>query len=367
KQAVTLPREIEEIIDKLGGETLRPDSLEKFALMSNLIDLALTLPNQNIRLQWEGNIGKAKLFITLPGGMELTLELDVKNIPAEHDTLRTKLLEVLDTELVIPKGESPQYYLHTKLLEVLNTVGANDPRRAQILKVLQTNTDKAAIRAELVTVPGTDFLRTKLSEVLGDQFAEIEPFLSQTLSFKWDGNNNAVLELPNIGVTGKASISFAKDPVAAKDKKSVELHPKIKAALTELMSSDSKSDPANLIDLIMTMSNQNIHIDWMGNSNEANLLVTLPGGMVLKLVLDMQKIDGKNDILRTKIAEILGKDFAADIEPLLSQTFTLNWDGETKGFSIKFLKEQNIHIKSVKFKKAGGFFGPLKNLFMKIG
>ncbi len=368
KMPVTLPKEIEEkieeIVKRLGGEKLQP---EQAVLFYNLFDLALTLPNQNIRMQWEGNIRKATLFITLPGGMELTLELDVKNIPVEHDILRTKLLEVLDNKLVIPKEESPLYYLHTKLSEVLNTVGANDPRRAQIFEVLRTNADKAALRAKLVKMPGTDFLRTKLSEVLGAHFAEIEPFLSQTMNFEWDGENNAVLKLPNLGVTGNATIFFPKKQLAVQDKKTVELHPKIKAALTELMSSDSKSNSADLINLMMTMSNQNIHMNWMGNTNKAALIVTLPGGMGLNLELDMKKIEEKNDILRTKLAEILGDQFAADIEPLLTQTFTFNWDGEKKEFSIKFHKEQNLHIKSLKFKKAVGFFAPLKNLLMKVG
>lgn len=345
KAPVTLPREMEEIIDKLGGKTLQPDSIEEFALMSNLIDLALTLPNQNIAIQWKGGINKALLFITLPGGMELTLELNVNKIQAEHDILRTKLLEALDSPLEKINGESGQYLLHTKLLEVLNTVGKNDPRRGQILSILDMN-DKESLRAELVKLPGTDFLRTKLAEVLGEQFGEIEPFLSQTLSFEWDENHNAVLSLPELGITGRASIFIPKDAQAVKDKKAIKLHPQIKEALTALLSQEPKSISSdetvklnNFIDLLLTMSNQNLHINWLGEANEANLIATLPGGMTLKLELDMQKIGGKSDILRTKLAELLGSPFAMEIEPLLSQTFTFNWTGETQEFSLKFLEK----------------------------
>jgi len=290
KMPVTLLPEIEEIFFKLGGEKLQPKFSEKSALFCNLFDLALTLPNQNIRMQWEGNTSKATLFITLPGGMELTLELDVKEIQAEHDTLRMKLLETLDSPLE----------LSTKLLDVLCTIGKHDPRRAQILTILNRKNNKELLRTEFEKMAGTDFLRAKLSEILGDQFAEIEPFLSQRMSFKWDGENKrAVLEF--LGINSKVSFLFPKT-VAAKDKKAAELHPQVKKALTKLVSSVFKSSSADhLIDLILTMSDQNICIDWWGDNKQADIAVTLPGGMLLKLELDMQKIGEGNDILRTKL------------------------------------------------------------------
>jgi hypothetical protein len=371
KDPVTLPREMEKIIDTLAGKTLQPDSLEEFALISNLIDLALTLPNQTIRIQWKGSINKAELFITLPGGMELTLELNVNNIQAEHDTLRTKLFEALDSRLDEIAGESGQYLLHTKLLDVLNTVGKNDPRRAQILGILDKN-DKESLRTELEKLPGTDFLRTKLAGILGEQFAEIEPFLSQTLSFEWDENHNAVLKIPELGITGRASIFIPQNVEPVKDKKSVKLHPQIKEALSALLSQDPKSISSdeiaklnNFIDLLLTLSNQDIHINWLGEANEANLIVTLPGGMTLRLEMDMKKI-GESDILRTKLTELLGSQFAAEIEPLLSQTFTFNWTGETKEFSLKFLEKQpRLNFKSLETKEeVKGFFNNIAKRFI---
>jgi hypothetical protein len=71
--------------------------------------------------------------------------------------------------------------------------------------------------------------------------------------------------------------------------------------------------------------------------------------------------------MRTKLPEILtkilGSQIAADIEPLLAQSFTFNWDGETKKFSFKFLEQQTLAIKSVKLKK-GGFFQNLLRKFV---
>ncbi len=221
---VELHPQIEHLIETLIGQ---PNSEEEFALMGNLIDLALTMPNQNMHMRWEGGIGMAQLVVTLPGGMLLTLDLDVQKIQGKNDPLMAQFLEILDNELVVPKDESPLYYRQTRLLKVLDTVAADDPRRAQILEVLQTNTDK-------------DILRSELAKII------------------------------------------------------------------------------------------------------------------------------EKDILRTKLTEILGSQFAADIEPLLSQSFTFNWDGKTKQFSIKFLKEQKLHIKSLKFKKAEGFFGPVINFFRNI-
>ncbi len=60
--------------------------------------------------------------------MDLKLELDVQKIQGKNDPLMAKFLEVLDNDLVIPND------LQTKLLEVLNTDAANDPRHAQIFR-----------------------------------------------------------------------------------------------------------------------------------------------------------------------------------------------------------------------------------------
>ncbi len=70
----------------------------------------------------------------------------------------------------------------------------------------------------------------------------------------------------------------------------------------------------------------------------------------------------ERDLIRTKLTEILGSQFAADIQPLLAQTFTFKWNGETKEFSIKFLEQQELQLKSIKLKKGG----PFKNLLRKF-
>ena len=384
KKPITLSREIEEIIDKLGGERLQPKSMEESALFCNLFHLALTIPNQNIRMQWEGDISKTTLFITLPGGMELTLELDVKEIQAEHDTLRTKLLEALDSQLKKEEGESEQSLLNNKLLDILYTFGKHDPRRAKVLTILDLSADKELLRAEFVKMPETDLLRTKLSEILGDLFANIEPFLSQTMNLEWDGEKkNAVLKLPNLGATIQANIFSLGAPVAAEEnKKTVELYLQIIESLAKLISPDSRPDSADLIDLILTMSNQDLVIRCTGDNKKAfpgspscysppegkqlYLSFSLGAGQHLRLTLDIQNIEEGNDILCTKLAEIFGAEFVADIEPLLAQNFIFIWDGKTKHFALTFLKEQDLHIKSMKFKRTSGFFGPLINPFMGI-
>jgi hypothetical protein len=83
---------------------------------------------------------------------------------------------------------------------VLETVALDDPRRAQILKVLETHSDKAStLRTELAKVIERDILRTKLTEILGSQFPNIEPLLSQSFTFNW------------FGETKKFSIQFVKE------------------------------------------------------------------------------------------------------------------------------------------------------------
>jgi hypothetical protein len=174
-------------LNKLLAKEFQMGSLEETTLFTNIIDLVLRMPNQNIHIHWEGGLGIAQLNITLPGGMVLNLELDVQKIQGKNDPLMAKFLEVF--ELEVPKGESPLYYHHTKLLEVLKTVAADDPRRAQIQEVLRNHADNMdTLLAELAKVIERDILRTKLTEILGSQFAaDFEPLLSQPFTFNWDG------------------------------------------------------------------------------------------------------------------------------------------------------------------------------------
>lgn len=186
KTPVKLHPKIDKELAQLLSQELKSGSLEETTLFTNLIDLALRMPNQNMQMIWEGGIGIAQLVITLPGGMLLKLELDVQKIQGKNDPMMAKFLEVF--ELEVPQGESRLYYHHTQLLEVLKTIPTNDPRRAKVHEVLRTNTDINTLRVELAKVIERDILRTKLTEILGSQIAaDFEPLLAQTFNFQWNG------------------------------------------------------------------------------------------------------------------------------------------------------------------------------------
>jgi hypothetical protein len=223
QEPVKLNPKLETLIEPL---IKRPETLKEFASMSNLIDLALTLPNQNLHMRWEGGIGQAQLTMTLPGGMVLNLDLDVNKIQGKNDPLMAKFLEVLDSP--VPQGSSKRHYHPAKLVEVFEKFGGDHPNHAQIREALIANMDDK------------DALRTELAKII------------------------------------------------------------------------------------------------------------------------------ERDALRTKLAQLLGNEFVGDLEPLLTQSFTFNWSGHTKQFSIKFDKEQKLHIKSLKFKEAVGFGSSVINFFGKI-
>lgn len=184
-------------LNKLLAQELNPSSLEEAALFNNLIDFALTMPNQNINMHWDGDNNRAQMAITLPGGMVLNLELNINKQKAEQDTLRASLLEALDSLDANPVASDEefkgwkQYQRIIALQKVVNTVGENDFRRAELLRVLGNHGDEKTLRAALVKVLERDVLRTKLAEVLGEQFDGLEPFLKQTFAFNWDGKEKA--------------------------------------------------------------------------------------------------------------------------------------------------------------------------------
>jgi hypothetical protein len=176
------------------------------------------------------------------------------------------------------------------------------------------------------------------------------------------------LNIPKLGLFGKASLSIPTEAQKTVDEP-VKLHPEIEDAINKLLANQLKPKSteeaalfSNLIDLALTLPNQNMHIMWQGNLGIADLVLTLPGGMKLTLELEINKIESGKDLLRTKLSEILGNQFA-DIEPLLGQTFKFKWNGETKEFKIEFLEQQEISLKSIKLKK-GGFFQNMLRKFV---
>jgi hypothetical protein len=147
--------------------------------VNSLVDLALTLPNQNIHFHWRGGI--AEFVMTLPGGITVGLELDIQQKSAEKDTLQTKLFEILSSDLKEP------FALFTSLQDILNTVGKDDFRRAELMQILRKEGNKDALPVQFLQVLQKDLLRIRLAEMLGEKFASIEPLLGQTFTFNWYG------------------------------------------------------------------------------------------------------------------------------------------------------------------------------------
>lgn len=168
-----MPVKLHPKIDAALAKLIAQEAME-VTLINTLIDAVLTLPNQDISIDWQGD--HATVITTLPGGVTLKLELDVQKRQAENDQLRTEILAAVD----VTSSDN------TELVRIINTVGENDFRHDQLLKVVETTTDKAALKVELLKVLERDILRTKLVEVLGDQFPNLAPLLTQTFSFKWN-------------------------------------------------------------------------------------------------------------------------------------------------------------------------------------
>jgi hypothetical protein len=186
-EAETMPVKLHPKIDgelaRFLAREFKSGSLEETALFTNLVDIALRMPNQNMHMIWANGI--AQLTITLPGGMVLNLELNVQKIQGKNDPLMAQFLEVLDNA---PEGESELYFIQSKCIDVFKTISTDDPRRTQIREVLRKHGNKDTLRAELAKVIERDIIRTKLTEIIGSQFAgDIEPLLAQTFNFQWNG------------------------------------------------------------------------------------------------------------------------------------------------------------------------------------
>ncbi len=285
-----------------------------------------------------------KMFLTLkhpliPDTFLKDMEFDMKEKPLEKDAVeRPNIVKFecipIDTKKNTPIPEVPVAKTQKETVSVFESL-------KQIIKIPEA-------------------LKPVLDICLADQ-TKIDVSVGIEDNLTVSVNN---LNIPRLGISGKASLSIPTQVQAEAEAMPVKLHPTIDSQLAKLLTQELKPLEettllTNLIDLALRMPNQDMYVMWEGGMGLAQLVITLPGGMVLKLELDVQE----RDILRTKLTEILGSQFAADFEPLLNQTFNFNWNGATKEFSLKFLQQQKLAIKSVKLKK-GGFFQNMLRKFV---
>lgn len=175
---------------------------------------------------------------------------------------------------------------------------------------------------------------------------------------------SSAINLPNIGIAGHAQLIVPMKPEAVADAPPVELHPGIQKLLSQGLSSQIKEEDQlnELLDLLLTLPNQAIHFDWRGADHPATIILTLPGGIILKLDLKIPEAKaGEIDIVRGFLSKVLKDKFTA-IEPLLAQSFVFKWHGSNSKFRIEFTEQQVLHLKSLDLKKGKWF----KNFVGKI-
>ena len=294
------------------------------------------------RVAWDPS--KKKLFLTLKTsiipdkileniGIDLSEKPEKKAVPQSSSEGK---VPVLDCEFVVrPASKKP----------------SSKPKAPAIEPAVKPKISVFETVRKLFKLPAG------LSPLFANLFAEqtqVDVKVGLEDNFTFSG----AVTLPNFGISGKASISIPTTLKAA-GPLPVKLHTKIDEALAKLVahevvpqSSEEVMLINSLFDLVLTLPNQNIFIKW--ERNHATLITTLPGDITLKLELNLDKREGKQDILRSKLEEILGSQFE-DISQLLDQTFTFKWNPSNNEFQFKFLEEQELKIKSLKLKK-GGFF-----------
>ncbi|MBS0647640.1 MAG: hypothetical protein JSS10_00275 [Verrucomicrobia bacterium] len=164
------------------------------------------------------------------------------------------------------------------------------------------------------------------------------------------------IKLPDLGLLGHAQLIVPTKTPASPDTLPADLHPGIEKLLSQKLSSKIKDahQLREIMDLLLTLPTQDIHIDWRGAENPATVILTLPKGMILKLDLKIPDSDKKDqpDIVRELLKTVLKEKFAA-IEPLLSQSFVFKWSGSASKFRIEFVEQQVFHLKSLQLKKEG--------------
>jgi hypothetical protein len=122
-----------------------------------------------------------------------------------------------------------------------------------------------------------------------------------------------------------------------------------------------------IVNLLLTIPAQTMSITCVGSEGIADITLNLPSGAILKLELAIPKpADAKNqgdsDVVRSFMKGLLGPHFEG-IRPLLGETFTFIWDGETSQFKINFVQQQAVRIDTLKLRGEG----PLQALVAKIG
>jgi len=175
---------------------------------------------------------------------------------------------------------------------------------------------------------------------------------------------SSALNLPSMGIAGHAQLIVPMKPEPVQDAAPVELHPGIQKLLSQGLSSQitEKEQLNELFDLLLTLPNQAIHFDWRGADHPTTIILTLPGGIILKLDLKIPEAKaGETDIVRGFFSKLLKDKFAA-IEPLLTQSFVFKWHGSNSKFRIEFVEQQVLHLKSLDLKKGKWF----KNFIGKI-
>lgn len=353
---VIIPKNIRGTID-FKNSTIQMDKDTTFNTMGIpdfTIDTISFNPEKN-----EINVKYEALFTTLT----YTIELAPTSVVAEEKKVNFEFIPI-DTNADQPakntKGVQTQTEIdRAKLISKIKEKVAKQPASIQP-KAKEVSKSKISVfesLKQMIKIPET--LEPVLKIFLADQTKlDVTVGIEDNLTVSVNEVN-----IPKLGVSGKASLSIPTQVQVEAETMPVNLHPTIDSQLAKLLTKELKPLEettllTNLIDLALRMPNQDMHMIWEGGMGLAQLAITLPGGMVLKLELNVTE----KDILRTKLTEILGSQFA-DIEPLLDQTFNFIWNGATKEFSFKFLEQQKLTIKSVKLKK-GGFFQNMLRKFV---
>jgi hypothetical protein len=164
------------------------------------------------------------------------------------------------------------------------------------------------------------------------------------------------IKLPDLGLTGHAQLIVPTKTPTAPDALPADLHPGIEKLLSQTLSSEIKDAKQlnEIMDLLLTLPTQDIHIDWRGAEHPASVILTLPKGMILKLDLKIPDTakEGQPDFIRGLIKTVLKEKFAV-VEPLLTQSFVFKWTGSASKFRIEFVEQQVFHLKSLQLKKEG--------------
>ena len=223
---------------------------------------------------------------------------------------------------------------------------------------------------KMIKIP--TFLLPLLNMVLVDKTK-----LDVTVGIEDKATLSTDFNIAGLGISGKAHLTVPTIAQPNGDTPPVELNPELETLLKRQLAILANPVPGQeplatpeqlteILDVILTLPNQYVSLNWYGKteavSNCAELTVTLPGGMSLKLELNVLQEEGKQDALRTLLSKQLKTKFPA-IESLLNETFTFKWDGEHKEFKLNFLRQQEFQLKSINLKR-GGFF---RNLLCGIG